>query len=104
MQVYSGAHSSRSRTAKSACFSLKLLCELWRKNTRLFQNLKETRTEHPICYKMTRVSVQKRALQPSVRGCIPRKKDRPQGMRNCARVHQKEKQQSRIGLKKFERV
>ena len=103
MQVYSRTHSSRSRTAKSAFFALKLLRELWRKNTRMFRNLMETRTEHPICYNMTRVSVQKKALQTVlVRGCIPeKKKDRLQGMCNCARVHQKAKQQSRVGLKIF---
>ena len=52
---------------------------------------KETRTEHPICYKMTCVSIQKRALQPSWLECVFRKTDRLQGMRKCARVHQKSK-------------
>ena len=50
---------------------------------------KETRTEHPICYKMTRVSIQKRALQPSWLEDAFRIKDRLQRMRKCARVHQK---------------
>ena len=37
---------------------------------------KETRTEHPICYKMTRVSIQKRALQPSwLEGAFKKKMD-----------------------------